>query len=236
LPQTVESRAAGRENIRPLLPGIGVSCPTDGPSRVGIATAPLSTLLRTQTACLHEQIEVLLGLPAAIQTLDDYRRWLSWFLGLYEPLEQSLARFSAWGDHGLILPVPNQSARLAADLQAIGVDPDGVSRMPSTLLPRLPTFAHALGALYVLEGSTLGGRVILRDIEPRIGQQITGATQFLGGRGAAVHQTWLAFKTALDTFGYESPILVPDVVSGAESVFRAITTWFVPLHSIPYHS
>jgi heme oxygenase len=88
--------------------------------------------------------------------------------------------------------------------------------------------------LYVLEGSTLGGRVILRDIEPRIGQQITGATQFLGGRGAAVSQTWQAFKTALDSFGYESSKLGPDVVSGAESVFRAITTWFV--HSPPYHS
>jgi heme oxygenase (biliverdin-IX-beta and delta-forming) len=236
LPQTLESCSAKRENIGPLLPGIGVSCPTGGPSRAGIAIEPLSTLLRTQTACLHEQIEVLLGLPGAIQTLDDYRRWLSWFLGLYEPLEQSLARFSAWGDHGLILPVPNHSARLAADLQAIGIDPAGVSRTPSTLLPPLPTFAHALGALYVLEGSALGGRVILRDIEARIGQQITGATQFFGCRGAAVGQTWQAFKTALDTFGYESPDLGPYVVSGAESVFRAITTWSVPLHSTPYHS
>lgn len=218
------------ENTGPPATGIDASCPIGGPSRLGSAGATLSAQLRTQTACLHKQIEAHLGLPGAIQTLDDYRAWLSRFLGLYGPLEQSLARFSEWGDHRLILPSPNHSTRLAADLQAVGIDPASVPRMPATLLPRLPTFAHALGALYVLEGSTLGGRVILRDVEARIGLQITGATQFFDGRGETAGQTWRTFKTTLDAFGHELPNLGADVTSGAESVFRVITTWFVLLH------
>ncbi len=179
-------------------------------SPLGVAAAPLSTMLRTQTACLHKQIEVQLGLPFAIQTLDDYRAWLSRFLGLYGPLEQTLAAFTEWRDHGLSLP--NHSFRLGADLGAIGVDPAGVLQAPPALVPRLTTFAQALGAVYVLEGS-----------------EITGATRFFGG-GAATDQTWQSFKTALDGFGHAFPGLRSDVISGAEGVFRAISAWFVPLH------
>jgi heme oxygenase len=81
----------------------------------------------------------------------------------------------------------------------------------------------------VLEGSKLGGLVILRDVETRIGSQIIGATRFFGGCGAPAGPTWPAFKTALDGFGNECPDRRLDVVSGAESVFRAISVWFVPL-------
>jgi heme oxygenase len=184
-------------------------------------------MLRTQTACLHKQIEVQLGLPSAIQNLDDYRGWLSRFLGLYGPLEQALAEFTEWRDHGLTLP--NHSVRLAADLRAMGVDPAGVLQAPPTVVPRLATFAHALGVVYVLEGSALGGRVILRDINARVGPRIIGATRFFGG-GMATDQTWQGVKTALDGFGYAFPGLRDDVISGAEAVFRAIAAWFVPLH------
>jgi len=196
-------------------------------SPLGVASAPLSTMLRTQTACLHKQIEVQLGLPVAIQTVDDYRVLLSRFLGLYGPLEQALAAFTEWRDHGLILP--NHSFRLGADLSAMGVDPGGVLQAPPTLVPRLATFAQALGAVYVLQGSALGGRVILRDINARVGTEITGATRFFGG-GMATDQTWQGVKTALDGFGHAFPGLRDDVISGAEAVFRAISAWFVPLH------
>jgi heme oxygenase len=191
------------------------------------APAPsLADQLRTQTAGLHGQTELLLGLPRAIQTLDDYRGWLCRFLGLYAPLEQSLARFIEWGEHGIALPSPNHSACLAADLATIGIDPTGVSCAPASLLPHLPTFAHALGAFYVLEGASLGGRVILRDVEARIGPRITGATRFFGGRGTAVGPTWQTVRTALNAFGRERPSLGADVISGAEGVFGAITAWF----------
>jgi heme oxygenase len=114
----------------------------------------------------------------------------------------------------------------------MGVDPANVSCPPASLLPDLPTFAHALGALYVLEGSALGGQVILRDIEARIGRQIAGATQFFGGRGTAVGPTWQTFKTALNAFGRQQPFRAADVISGAERVFHAIATWFTLFRTV----
>jgi len=183
------------------------------------AATPLSARLRAQTALLHNQAATILGLPGAIQTLDHYRDWLGRFLGFYVPVERSLAAFREWSVHGFTLPSPTFSVCLAADLAALGT---GTPHAIPALLPRLPTFAHALGALYVLEGSTLGGQVILRDVERRLGRQISRATRFFNGRGPATGPAWQGFRAALDTFGHNWPRLCADVVTGAQRTFRAI--------------
>jgi len=191
------------------------------PSAPGLS---LSAQLQMQTARLHKRVEILLGLPGAIRTQDEYCVWLARFLGLYDPIERSLATFSQWEALGIV-PPPHRHTCLADDL----VGPGAAPRAPPAMQPDLPTFAHALGALYVLEGSTLGSRFILRDLETRIGTQIAGATRFLGGRGEAVRPMWQSFKAALDNFGREKPDLCADVVTGTERVFRAILAWFRPL-------
>jgi heme oxygenase len=104
--------------------------------------------------------------------------------------------------------------------------------MSPALLPDLPTFAHALGALYVLEGATLGGRVILRDLDARLGTSIAGATRFFGGRREAVGPMWLRFRALLDDFGRERPELHADVTAGAQHVFRAMLVWFAPFCAV----
>ena len=186
----------------------------------------LSTRLRVGTAPLHAQIEALLGLPGTVRGRQDYCRLLGRFFGLYEPLERSFQRFGEWQD--LALCPCNHSPGLSRDLLALGTDPYRVPRTPPAMMPALPTFPHALGALYVLEGSALGGRIVLRDLELRMGQQIAGATCFLSGRGAATGPMWTSFRATLDCFGRAQPQVRGDVLIGAESVFRALLTWFAP--------
>jgi heme oxygenase len=193
-------------------------------SRVDVAS--LSAELRARTSGLHAQIEILLGLPGPIRTQGGYLACLSRFLGFYEPLELSLATFTEWGAFGVALPRRTHSADLADDLAALDIDPDGVARASQALLPELPTFAHALGAFYVIEGATLGGRLILAELQ-RLGcAPIAGATHFFGGRGNAVAPTWQSVKAALDRFGRNRPELSGDVVTGAERSFRAMLAWF----------
>jgi heme oxygenase len=78
----------------------------------------------------------------------------------------------------------------------------------------------------VLEGSTLGGRLILRVVEARIGASIAGATGFFAGRGEAVGPMWKNFCTSLDGFGWAQPDLSADVMTGAERAYRSILAWF----------
>ena len=197
-------------------------------SQPAFSTCSLSVQLRNQTASLHRQTERLLGLPGSIRTRDDYVAWLGRFFGLYAPLEQMLTKFAEWGTIGPALPLRSHSACIASDLASLKVELGRVQQISSAALPDLPTFPHALGALYVLEGATLGGRLILSDIEARLDAPIAGATQFFGGRGEQVGPIWQCFRERLNNFGNEHPKLSADVVVGAERVFRTMLAWFAP--------
>jgi heme oxygenase len=189
---------------------------------------PLSIQLRERTSPLHRQIEAVLRLPGAIQSRDDYQAWLGRYLGFYEPLEGSLAAFPEWEGLGLEMTTRSHARGLVDDLVSLGSDPEVEPRAKPAMLPELPSFAHALGAFYVVEGATLGGRLILRDLEARLSQQICGATRFFGNRGDAVGPMWRSFRAALDGFGLEQPRLCADAVMGAERTFIAMQAWFIP--------
>jgi heme oxygenase len=190
------------------------------------APEALSLRLRTHTASSHARIESLLGLPRAVQDINDYCRLLERFLGLYEPLERLIHEFDEWESVGLPLAAAVHSSRLSNDLSVLGTDLNRVLRAPPAIVPDLPTFSHALGACYVLEGSALGGRVIMRDLADSVKQRIEGATSFLSGRDSKIEPTWNSFRAALDSFGRTKPNLCVDVIVGAERVFEALLTWF----------
>ena len=217
-------------------PGVAsrISCP------VGISGASigggdpnqtLSAELRVSTSELHRQVERLLNLPDAIVTRDDYQRWLTGFFGFYQPLEARLMTFPDWDGLGIPLASRLRSSAIARDLAVLGCGSASAPLASLQALPELPTLAHALGALYVLEGATLGGQIILRAIEAQAGLAIGGAKQFFGGRGRENGPMWNAFREQLNEFGTRYPVLRQDVVAGAQRTFEALLIWFSPVAS-----
>ena len=194
------------------------------------AGAPtLGAQLRTGTAALHEHIENLLRLPHAIRTRDEYSELLGHFLGFYEPLGALLSDASKTHpscSERPELPPADHAARLDADLAVLGADAWRLPRAVSAQLPSLPSFAHVVGAHYVLEGAALGGRIILRDIGMRIGGQIAGATQFFEGRARNMGFGWTEFRAAIDDFGAEQPQSRAGALAGAKGTFQAMIAWF----------
>lgn len=185
--------------------------------------------LRTATAEAHRQVEGVLALPGSIVDGVDYRRWLARFLAIYSPLEERLAEFSDWPRWNIHLGAMGHTAGLRHDLLALGCDPDGIVRASAEMLPALKTFAEALGALYVLEGSKLGGRFILQDLTARMADEIVDAKDFFSGHGAESGSRWSAFKDSLDRYCVEHPEHLPAVIAGADGTFRAIGGWMAPL-------
>ncbi|SEO66997.1 heme oxygenase [Salinihabitans flavidus] len=193
-----------------------------------LLSLPLSGDLRARTASLHDQAEALLGLPESIADRDEYADWLAHFLAFYHPLERAFGAFSKWDILKPFSAKSTHSQRLIRDLGALGFDVRALSHAPNARIPALPTFAYALGARYVLEGSALGGKVILRNLQQRIGAEIAGATDFFGGAEPAPSSDWRVFKKALDRFGDQRPESCDDVLMGAEETFRALLGWFEP--------
>ena len=205
------------------------SAPMDrnGPCE-GLLTATLSAQLRAETVDEHRKVEQKSGLPGVITSLAAYRACLQGFYRLYLPLEAMLMTFPGWNDLGIELPKLAHSPRLARDLQALGMMPLHLLSAPPVSLPILLNFSNALGALYVLEGSTLGSQIILRHLQQVLGPQIAGADSFFSGHGDQTSAMWHGFRTSLDRYGEQHPAHSPDVIQGAKATFLSIAGWMHP--------
>ena len=190
---------------------------------------PGADAVRSFTARLHFEVERTLALPGSIQTMVDYRRWLIQFFGVYQPLEHLLSGISGWAAAGIQIDRLGHTEALVKDLKAMGCDPEDVELVSRAALPMVETISQAFGALYVVEGSKLGGRYILKDLSNRLGSDIEGMDAFFTGYGADAAVRWASFKGSLDKFSALRPAEFPEVIAGAKMTYAAIDAWMSPL-------
>jgi heme oxygenase len=111
--------------------------------------------LRERTASLHAAVDEAVG---AFKTLTDYRRYLAGLHGFRAPCEAALAAGpmpSGVGDWRFVPLVP----MIALDMADLGVP---IAARPHPL-PPVASLEEAAGRLYVLEGSSLGARVLVAE-------------------------------------------------------------------------
>jgi len=181
------------------------------------AGLPLSARLKQSVASIHNEIEAGSAIPDGILSLADYASCLGRFYAVFAPVEDGLAAFDEWPEWGINLSAQRRTPELRADLLALGFDN---AALPRLVMPPMADFATAVGGLYVLEGSSLGGKVILRSLEARLGARLAGAVAFFGGAGRQDALSWPAFKARLDAFGEGRPAAQARAVAGAMAVFR----------------
>jgi len=176
--------------------------------------------LRSATATAHAALERDLDWVARVATREGYRGLLARLHGFHVTWEPAIGAALADGDFfDLRCRVP----ALAQDLTYLGLSSTGIEDLPQARPIPLPSPAAAMGALYVLEGSTLGGRVIGRHITATHG--LTGpGLAYYSGHGARTGAMWLAFRTRLDTFEGDAA----QVVSAANGTFDAMRDWLAP--------
>jgi heme oxygenase len=169
--------------------------------------------LRLETAPAHLAVETAAGLPGRVVTVEDYAACLGRFFRLFAPLEAAIGGFAGWDDLGMDLAARRRTPALLADLRALGCPP------PDPAPVKISGFAAALGALYVLEGSALGGKILAAAFKRQLGASIAGANGFFGGRGQKTGELWQEFRAALDLYGEQNPAAQAAVIAGAVAVF-----------------
>jgi heme oxygenase len=177
--------------------------------------------LKQETAAAHERIEQVFDLDLRTRSLASYRDLLVRLYGFHAAWEPRAD--TALGDR------PFFSARqkthlLHNDLLALGVAESDLARLP-LCIPTVPlrTPAEALGSMYVVEGSTLGGTIIARYVEHRLGlTRVTGCCYFRC-YGKKVGQMWNEFGAKLSTAvaGADEEI----VISSAARTFDLMHQW-----------
>lgn len=181
---------------------------------------PLLRALRDATAGHHREVERLLpafdALPRA-----GYAAHLAALAGFHLPLEQRLFAAHDWVGLGL----PDAASRpraalLEADLRALGVDPAALPRCAA--LPDVSGLPRALGAMYVLEGSRLGGQVLARQVARTAGDI---PTRFLVGAAADTGARWASFCRFAETRSAAIPSAIGQAAEAAVETFAALAVW-----------
>ncbi|CAA9335075.1 MAG: bacteriophytochrome heme oxygenase BphO [uncultured Gemmatimonadetes bacterium] len=150
-----------------------------------------------------------------------YREIVAAFWGFHAALEPRLRAVDGLDALGLDagrrkLPL------LETDLRALGADP---ARLPvADEVPRVDGLPAALGVMYVLEGATLGGRVISRHLASQgIGPDTGGA--FFAGYGDATGEMWKAFAAAIGGYAEAHPESAGAMVRAADETFTLLERW-----------
>jgi heme oxygenase len=183
-------------------------------------------LLRTGTAAEHEAVER--GLDLLDPGLDRLRlvEVLGRLHGFWQAAEAGLDAWAA--EHAadaaaVTWPRRRRAALFAADLAELGVAPPP----PVPALPALPGTGAALGRMYVLEGSTMGGRFIDRHLGTLPGLAGTRLRAF-SPYGAETGTMWHGFRQAVRAHVADGGEPTA-VVTAARGTFRALAAWCRPL-------
>ncbi|SEU26969.1 Heme oxygenase [Stigmatella erecta] len=161
-------------------------------------------------------------------TSAEYRRHLEALWGLHAPLEERLAEQLAGPLPGLRIGERRKAHLLEEDLRALGHDAESLTKLSrAPWLPPLPGVPEALGCCYVLEGSTLGGQVILRHLQRHFAGVPVGPFAFLRAYGDQTGPMWRALGETLLHASDQAASEAFDarVVKGAQDTFDAFVAW-----------
>lgn len=176
--------------------------------------------LRSETRQAHERLEAGLDLMRPDLDMSRYAAILKRFWGFWRAWEPAVE--TALGDPGFT----RERRRLhliERDLEMLG---HGAAIPTLPVCPRLPGLrgtAEALGSMYVLEGSTLGGRHVLRHLGRTLGIGPDGGGGYFGGYGERTGSMWRSFGARLE--GQATPETQDRIVHAAVETFEILERW-----------
>lgn len=181
----------------------------------------LSTTLKEETKDLHVALEkVMIPMIKDIRVSEDYIRILELFYSFFGGLETKVDAVTDLHlrDHHL----RRKKEAIANDILSLGGTLPALT--PDQYLPETNDKLQALGALYVMEGSTLGGLYISKMIAKQLNLENGKSLSFFDGYGEKTEDMWNAFKSNLDE-RVVRPEEQATVVQAANDTFMKFKSW-----------
>jgi heme oxygenase len=180
--------------------------------------------LRSATRAVHLELERDLALTSPDASMVRYTRIIALFYGFYRPLEAALERLNTLAPSRRF-PLRARSELLKRDLLALGLEVQAISELPTCRdLPSLREPEHFAGCLYVLEGASLGGQVIIHTLRERLELTDHGGMEFFSGDGAATAARWKCVLEWLEQISH-SGLRVEQIVTAACETFNSLINW-----------
>lgn len=180
--------------------------------------------LRAATSHCHRRLEKRLDVMRRFADRAAYRDYLEGLFGYYIPLERALSRHPV---RAVLTDYEERckSALLGADLAALGVSADAIDAVRQCReIPLGQDEAAAFGSLYVLEGATLGGQVLLPIVEHRLQLTTRFGASYLGSYGHNVPAMWQRFCSVLEGWCTDSARR-GGAAAAAVATFESLEVW-----------
>ena len=208
---------------------------TDGSGGPARQTLPIMAMLRHATRDHHQRAEVALSNLISLDapTRAAYTTTLVRLAGWYLPLEDRLNETArSLAGIGLTWLDRRRSPSLIDDLTVLGHH-GGIETCNA--LPSVVTLPKAVGCLYVLEGATLGGQIVVRRLRASPEMQADPGFRFFSGYGDRTASMWRAFGAAVSTYAERSRAdgqasrVRDELVTSAQATFDSLMVWLSAL-------
>lgn len=179
--------------------------------------------LKIHTKDAHLSVErLIIKKIQCLQTTEDYIDLLKIFYGYFSALEEQIVSFINTNK------LPDFAERrktesLLSDIKSLS-DANILTPQKANDLPAIASHTEALGALYVIEGSTLGGKIISKMISQKLGADAENALKFFQGYGERTEEKWEAFKNSLNCNVQSEPD-IKLTLSAALETFEKFKKW-----------
>lgn len=178
--------------------------------------------LRFSTADCHKQLELnslSQGLLSNNVNETIYCNYLIQLYSFVNGFEQYI--YPELSQHFLNLPLRKKALFIEEDLKALGIAFDKISLLEEGFFRNTyPDVYLASGALYVLEGSTLGGQIIVKHLQKTMPSGEVNAAYFSGYQ-QKTGSMWKEFLQQLTAFP-QSTQQEEQIITGAITTFKII--------------
>lgn len=152
----------------------------------------LSTNIKEATKMAHQELEgKVVKKLKAIRSEADYADVLKHFYAYFNTLEEAIKPYITEG----LLPdyaSRRNSSYLKQDIEELGAF---INDLPPVTIPPIGNVTEALGALYVMEGSIMGGPYIVKMLQK---SGIDKGFSFFSGYGEETGRMWDNFTSAMN--------------------------------------
>lgn len=183
---------------------------------------PFSEQLKRYTHVNHQLVEkILVARMRSITTPDAYVKLLQLFYGYFGALEDKinkhigLVQLADYSKRRKSNSIFNDIKDLGGTIPQKAEDPD---------LPEIENHLQAFGALYVIEGSTLGGSIISKIIAKQLNLLNDKGLSFFRGYSNETEKMWEDFKEILNGLP-QTQADVALILNAADDTFVKFKLW-----------
>lgn len=176
------------------------------------------TNLKNDTKAAHVRVEkVMVKELKAINSLEDYGKLLERLFLFYNPLESKVHQYI---DQAILPDIEKRKHTqwILKDLKALDYT---VNTSTESKTQQITSTAYAVGVLYVMEGSTMGGQIISKMLKKQLGANTS--TYYFDSYSDETMDMWLSFKNSIAQ--YETHLDKEEVFKGANETFSSLKEW-----------